>query len=768
MAPEWPLTGRDEELRFIASALRTGDAGAGVVLAGPAGVGKTRLAREACALAEARGGTVRWVYGTASARALPLGAFGGLPEPAGASPSALLRRAAEALDGAQVVAVDDAHLLDDVSATVVHSLAVRRTAAVVLTVRSDRPGPDAIAALWKDEHVTRLEIGPLTREQTTALVQGVLDGPLDAADAARLWTLTGGNALFLRHLVEGEREAGRLRRAAGVWQWPEQPAMTAALAGIVRDRMGELPDAVGETVDLLALGEPLGSGLLAALTEPAAVEEAEARGLVRVDTEGRRLQARLAHPLYGELRRSQLGTLRARRLRGRIAAALAGTGARRSDDTLRRAVLALDADLPPDPELFVAAAHHAVRLLDLPLGERLAGAAVAAGGGFEAELVHAHALSWLTRGEEADRILTRLAAGATDPLRAVRVAVPRAANLLWTLRSPQRSEAVLAAALPEAKDDAARAALEAVRSALDASQARPRAALETGLRVCAAPQAPDQAVVMAACGVAAAGAVLGRLDDVRRVAPLGYRAAARSFDAGVMSFGLADLHILALRLAGDVRAAEEIAGERWDASAEVPGPARLMGRVLLGQAALASGRVRTAVDRLREARAGLESLAAHEFRHRCRLHLTQALALSGDAPGARRMLTELLADEHPAYRVLAPDVVLARAWVAAAEGSTSEAAGAAREAAELARTQDAPAYEVLALQTAVCFGDRAAADRLAELAPLVQGPRAPLAAAHARALADGDVRGVLEGGPGRDRHLRAEGPDGVREGVAVP
>ncbi|HVE96629.1 MAG TPA: helix-turn-helix transcriptional regulator [Pseudonocardiaceae bacterium] len=46
--------------------------------------------------------------------------------------------------------------------------------------------------------------------------------------------------------------------------------------------------------------------------------------------------------------------------------------------------------------------------------------------------------------------------------------------------------------------------------------------------------------------------------------------------------------------------------------------------------------------------------------------------------------------------------------------------------------------EVLALHTAVCFGDRTVADRLTELASQVDGPRAPAAAAHAAALATDD------------------------------
>jgi DNA-binding NarL/FixJ family response regulator len=47
--------------------------------------------------------------------------------------------------------------------------------------------------------------------------------------------------------------------------------------------------------------------------------------------------------------------------------------------------------------------------------------------------------------------------------------------------------------------------------------------------------------------------------------------------------------------------------------------------------------------------------------------------------------------------------------------------------------------EVLALHTAVCFGDRTVADRLAVLATQVDGPRAAAAAAHAAALVADDA-----------------------------
>ena len=98
----------------------------------------------------------------------------------------------------------------------------------------------------------------------------------------------------------------------------------------------------------------------------------------------------------------------------------------------------------------------------------------------------------------------------------------------------------------------------------------------------------------------------------------------------------------------------------------------------------------------------------------------------------------MTAARHPLFVYLEPDVLLAGAWVAAAEGGVSEAVALARQAAEVAASQHQPAVEVVALHTAVCFGDRTVADRLAQLATQVDGPRARAAAAHAAALAADD------------------------------
>ncbi len=77
--------------------------------------------------------------------------------------------------------VDDAHNLDPLSATLVYQLARAGAARLVVTVASEAEPPDAIAALWSDDLLTRVAIEPLDRAQTAAFVESALDATLDVA-----------------------------------------------------------------------------------------------------------------------------------------------------------------------------------------------------------------------------------------------------------------------------------------------------------------------------------------------------------------------------------------------------------------------------------------------------------------------------------------------------------------------------------------------------------------------------------------------------------
>ena len=118
MDVSWPLVGRRAELVTLTVGITDARPG-GVVLAGAVGVGKTRLAREALARAEAAGRDVEWVAATRAAASIPFGAVSHLlPATERVGPGRLdtLRRAADLLAersrGRLVLGVDDAHRAD--------------------------------------------------------------------------------------------------------------------------------------------------------------------------------------------------------------------------------------------------------------------------------------------------------------------------------------------------------------------------------------------------------------------------------------------------------------------------------------------------------------------------------------------------------------------------------------------------------------------------------------------------------------------------------
>ena len=72
-----------------------------------------------------------------------------------------------------------------------------------------------------------------------------------------MWEASGGNALFVRHLVEGAVEAGTLRQVRGVWQLRGRTAVTSELASLAGCRSEQLPDDVVHVLELLSFCEPL-------------------------------------------------------------------------------------------------------------------------------------------------------------------------------------------------------------------------------------------------------------------------------------------------------------------------------------------------------------------------------------------------------------------------------------------------------------------------------------------------------------------------------
>jgi DNA-binding CsgD family transcriptional regulator len=734
----WPLIGRSGELRSIETAISASTV-SGILVCGAEGVGKSRIARETLAAAASRGCETRWTVGSSSARAIPLGAFTAWA-PSGVTDTVqLLRGVIESLTHASgpavevVVGVDDVHLLDELSTFVVHQIVQSGAAKVVLTARDDEPIPAAIQEIWKAGQFDRLDLEQLSLSETTTLLSAALEGSVDADAAQRLWKLTRGNVLYLRNIVEQEFADGRIVQVDGYWRWIGDPVMPPGLVELVESRIGAVPTPVRDVIDVLAVGEPIELGTLTRITDAAAIEEAEIRGLITLEPAGAGIEVRVEHPLYGQVRRRRAPHSRLRRLRGLVATELAASKDR--DDirvVVRRAALTLDSDLPPDADLLASAAHGAVWLADLPLADRLAEGAIQAGAGPELNFVRAHALSWLGRGQEAERVFADIPISQLTDHDHARFAFLRSSNMLWALADPPRAKQLI--------DEAARTTPPHARIYIDAfltvywfAMDQPEAALQASKTLAL----EDIPVVGAEIGWALAqiAADAGRVTEAVAAADAGYAVATRTLDAPQMRFNIVDAELSALLLAGRVTDALELAEGTRQQAAHLPGAARLLGAAIAGRAALGAGELNSACLLLEQAAEGLSASHAIGWGYRYRVPHVTALAMRGLTREAVHAL-DVLEKQPRRFRALDHEKSLARAWVVAAQGAVSEAITVALSAAERARDTGRFAAEVACLQAAIQFGDHSRGSRLRELESIVEGPRVGLVARFAEALSD--------------------------------
>ncbi|WP_210593065.1 LuxR family transcriptional regulator [Streptomyces sp. GESEQ-35] len=295
----WPFTGRENELELIRGTLTAGRHG--IVVTGPAGCGKTRLVTEAV-----RGTDCARAAGTPETKHIPFAAFAHLlPE------TVTLHKAVQLLGTVRTLLVDDAHLLDDASAALVHQLAVQGRTRLLIVATDGVPVPGAVSRLWTGELLPRFALDPLPREETAQLSAAGSGGRLEPLTANRLHRLCRGDLRLLRDLSGALRERGLLTGIPGsderAWRGP------VPLTPTVRERTTSVVDRIDpeerETLELLAFAEPLPP-----TTDDfdlRVLERLETDGLIDIDDHG---AVRLAHPLHGPVLRAAAGRLRARRL----------------------------------------------------------------------------------------------------------------------------------------------------------------------------------------------------------------------------------------------------------------------------------------------------------------------------------------------------------------------------------------------------------------------------------------------------------------------
>ena len=714
----------------------------GVVVVGAAGVGKSRLAREAVHLLREDGCQTHWLIATAASQQLPLGVFATLLPEVDGDPLRVFHDVAAnlAAEGHTALAVDDAHQLDDLSAALLLNLVATATVKAVVTVRAGQRVPDAVAALWKDGYLERLDVGPLGPPATRELVGSALDAATDPATDRAFTALSGGNPLYLRQIVLGELRESRLVRRDGRWRWNGDFRASPELIELVDRTALSVPDRTRGVLDVLAVAGDLDLEVLLGCVDGDDVEAAERDGLITFEARGQTYRARPSHPLYAEVRRARIGELAARRIRGTVAAAL-----RREDGgsalMLRRAALLLDSDRAVGPELYAEAAERAVRLSDYPLGERLARAAVDAGGGFEAGMLLAFAQGWCHHLEDASATCERMVRESGTDLQRLRSTVAAAGHTFYRCGRPQEGLVVLAAGRRSIDDSSLSALLDCLESGFLVCLARPAEGVRLARSALDQRHLAPQLEVSALSALVHGLGLLGRVDEAGEPAERAWRVGSTTFDAGNLRLATTFFRVCGLVAAGYLSRAGELAERRsGEVTAGLGGS--MMAGGFWGAATLACGQVGRAIEQLEACSVDMRQDTSG-WRYHVVVLLARAYALAGRADDAVRTARLAEAIRHPSHLWLEPERLLTSAWVSAAQGAATEAVALCRRAARWAHEHQQHAHVVVALQTAARLGDSSVAGELRQLAEQVDGPRAAAAASHARALADADPDGLL-------------------------
>ncbi|MDT5146016.1 MAG: hypothetical protein QOC58_661, partial [Mycobacterium sp.] len=522
----WPFVGRDTELRRALAAL--GDAEfQGVALVGNSGVGKSTLARVLAKAVESAGRTVRFAFGTHTGRAVPLGAFSrAVTEDLADEPAIMLAAAHRNLAKHDnlVVVVDDAQLLDPLSATLVQQLAASRSARLIVTIGSGQPVLDAVTALMKERLLATVHIDPLTREQTGLLASAVLGGLVESRLVDELYERSAGNLLLMRSLLSASLENQALVRTPDGWQLRGPLHASRELCDLLELRVHSLPPEELEVVEVLAMAEMLEWEILREICDADAAAKLENRGMIELVTDESRTLAQLHHPVLGDVVTRRGGMVRSRQLNGKLAQAFGNHLDERARDAslpdvrgrIRFARFMIRSDLTPDLDVIVSAAADAVTMSNVALGEQLARFAVDRGAGLRAVIVLAKAVSWQGRGDEAEGTLADAELEGAAEWLVAQWGCLRAANLFWVCQRVEAADRVLADVKSRIHSEASIRLANALEVSFQFFGGDVAAALKTGPGLCESGPIPV-ATVWAVVATASAFAVAGQFAEVCRV-----------------------------------------------------------------------------------------------------------------------------------------------------------------------------------------------------------------------------------------------------------
>jgi DNA-binding CsgD family transcriptional regulator len=591
-----------------------------------------------------------------------------------------------------------------------------------------------------------LDLEPLGRQDFATLASATLGGEIEPCTLHRLWSGTAGNVLFLRELVADAVEAGTLVRLDGVWRWAPDGRIGPRLAELVADRMGRLEGDRRLLAELLAVGEPLGAELLQKLVQRVDLADEERRGTIVAEESGRRAEVRLAHPLFGEVLRSQMPLLQRRRLQRLLADSLEAVGGQRRGDVLRSATWRMESASPVDAGLLLRAARRAREVFDFALAARLAGASWELAPSFETGLLLGASLIELGQFDAAGGVLDRLAGTEHDGTAHQLLARERAWVMFHGPGGLADARRVLEQAEASVDDPVRRLLARADLAKLLTYAGRLKETLAIGGQLIT-PDTDVRVRLRSLAPVAACVVFAGRADQMLALCDELEAAADRLREELPEAVGWVWMaRTNALLVSGRLEEVTTVlAGPLEPEAAPIVGAGDLAcARTKLGRALLLQGRPADTLRQLTEAAAVLRANELVGCLVWCLSLAAEAHALLGHMVEAGRLAEEAMMRRPSGLAVLDGDAARARAWVTAAAGERSRAIGQLITAADDQESRGQPAYAMFALHDALRLGARHVADRL-DMPGLVTLTRREqeVAALACHGLSNADIAGKL-------------------------
>ncbi|MFF8848269.1 LuxR C-terminal-related transcriptional regulator [Streptomyces sp. NPDC015127] len=746
-ASHWPLVGRVSELSAFSAAWEDPHC-KGLVIFGPAGVGKSRLAEECLAQAAHRGSRAARATASASAAAVPLGAIAHVI-PAGvdlSDPVQGFAAVARALSGPKrqrwALLIDDLQLLDAASAVLVRQLLDADVVRLIGTARSGEPLSGSAQALTGDPAMQRIDLADMDEAGTEEVLQTILGGPVGLRTLHELYNASGGNMLYLRELVLGAVAAKKLSFSNEVWELDDdRPVATPRLTELIGNRLAGAARAARPVLELLALCEPVPLADAEAASSFEVLADLERAGLVRVMTDRRRTTVSLAHPLYGENLRATTPAPRQREVLLQQAARAEGYGARRRADALHIATWRLAATGTAEPALLVQAAVLARHAHDYQQVIALLDAIPEADHSVISLLLLGESLLEMGQCGRAEEVFVSAYEHAGSEEEELAITMARTFNLFWGLARTDEALTVNLQAQRSLNIAGAEKVLRTDEGAMRAVSGEPLQGLSLLSEMETEIEEAQNANVwlLASMMRTTALAMTGHGNEALEYSDHAYNCHRRYNEKVLVSHPDTQLaaRVVALSEVGRLDDARTVGAKFFSNQESSILPITQAWMTFdLGRLEWISGHPVAA----RYWYAQCVALArVHHVRvlHEALLGLAACAGVLGDAQGAESHIKE--AGQYPSMNVLVGEERLSEAWLAVTQGDLAHARAVLSEAAGRAReTGHLTSEGLLLTDLARLGGAHEAVGRLAELADECDGMLMPARARLAAALAADD------------------------------